>query len=292
MYTFQHFDSWADVCIHIAIMDQTNIIGNLAIPYLCITAKTSSKECLSIHEDFIATMREVDEEIERENKFIDETVTSLKRLREGGSSELSEVSFLKDFFDVTESISDASTPALMNNTAKLVSEWKLNMRKIPHLILDMSEEEWSGIRANIMKKIRKFLLWGVTCLKSYNQDFHALLFLDHAVFKNQYKFIYSACLGLKFIELTITDNDRLNNLVIPPITPNLRKNDSLSNKLKKFEDVHEVISYSGTDECTVCFQRSFTNSKTRFIINDNPDCRHIICSYCMYKCYYILSNQP
>ena len=272
-------------------MDQTNIIGNLAIPYLCITAKTSSKECLSIHEDFIATMREVDEEIERENKFIDETVTSLKRLREGGSSELSEVSFLKDFFDVTESISDASTPALMNNTARLISEWKLNMRKIPHLILDMSEEEWSGIRANIMKKIRKFLFWGVTCLKSYNQDFNTLLFFDEAVFKNHYKVIYSAFISLQFLELVITDNDRINYLVIPPIEPNWAEDSSVINKVKKFENVHEVISNSGTDKCTVCFERSFLNSKTRFIINVNPDCRHIICSYCMFKYSMIKRNK-
>ena len=116
-------------------MDQTNIIGNLAIPYLCITAKMSSKQCLLIHEDFIAIMRNVDEEIERENKYIDETVTSLKRLRKGGLSELSEDNIVKDFFDVTESISDTTTPALMNNTAKLISEWKQNVKIIARLIL-------------------------------------------------------------------------------------------------------------------------------------------------------------
>ena len=57
------------------------------------------------------------------------------------------------------------------------------------------------------------------------------------------------------------------------------------NKLQNFKDLEEVISYSGTDECPICKDRRFRSPETRFIINQ--DCRHIICSYCMYSC---LSN--
>ena len=279
-------------------MDENNIAGNLLIPYLCITAKTSTQDCLSMHDDFIERMSIVHKAKETENTCIDDTVMSIKikRLRADFVSELPIDSIIEDFLKITGSILNIKTPELMNNTKKILTEFNLSMKKVAPSFLNMSEEEWSRNKADLCSMIHNLLFWGMSCLKKYEKDFYGLLFFDNKMFEEHYQDIEQLCMYLEYLELTITDNDRINDLVIPKLSffqiskTNWKDiNFSLVNKLKEIENVHEVIRYSGTDECAVC-DRSFTNPETRFIINDNPDCRHIICSYCMYKCLTTAKN--
>ena len=277
-------------------MDKTSIIGDLVIPYLCITAKMSSQECLLVHEDFLERMRIMDEEIEKENKCIDEIVTNIKTSVTVDFSKLSIDSIMKDFRIVTGSILERRPPVLMNNTVKLLDECFCYMKKVVPSILNMSTEVWSGYREKVCRTVENLELWSIAYLKIYEQDYELKLFLDATVFEACYHEIYNSYRYFNYLERTLdfnnpsTDKIKLHSIFIAEFesfieTPYMR---DFVNKLEKFKDLKELIRYSRTDECPICLDRLFTSPETRFIINGNPDCRHIICSYCMYNCVYIV----
>ena len=159
-------------------MDRSNIIGNLAIPYLCITARTSSEDCLSIHEDFMARMTDADEEIEREDKCIDDIVMRIKTSKNVCFSELSIDSIMKEFYIVTESILNTKKPVLMDNAEKLMVECRIYMKKLMPSVLSMSLEEWLKFRINIFSTVQNLEMWAIACLKIYEHDFVKKLFLS------------------------------------------------------------------------------------------------------------------
>ena len=284
-------------------MDLPNIIENLGFPYLCIRPETSPQDCLKIHEYSIAIIIKAIEEIYDENTRIDNPVMSIKRLREVDSSELTINSIIRDISDVTESILDTKTPALINNTAKLITECELYMKKVLPSILYWSKEDRSRLKTNLYSTIQNISLWTLSSLKTYELDFENTPLLDITVYEIHYKQIRNSFNYFLFLEHILKYNNRSDNLT--KWHPNIfkkqvkteEKNEessssdncsdlNLTTKIKSFKDLEEVVSYSGLDECPVCYAKSFTDPETRFIINENPDCRHIICSCCMYNSLY------
>ena len=279
-------------------MDRANIIRNLAIPYLCITAKTSSKECLFIHEDFTERMTIADEKIEIENECIHDFVTRIKTSTKVCCSELSKDAIMEDFCTLTESILKTETPVLMSNATNLMVEYVIYVKKVVPSVLSMSEEEWIRFKTKIYNTVQNVELWTISCLKIYEHDFEMKLFLENTVFETYYSTLYSEYMYIIFLRNTIAFNNRPTDMIkyhrqynAKSVTASekcSRSKISVSflNKLNDFKDLEEVICNSGTDECPICLTRCFTSPETRFIINGNPDCRHIICSYCMYNCVF------
>ena len=168
--------------------------------------KTSPQECLEIHEDFIARMKAVDEEIEYANKCIDDVVMTIKTSARVSFSKPSLDSIMEDFCTVTESILKTKTPLLyMNNTAKLIDECLCYMQRIVPSVLVMSIEEWSRYKENMYSTVRKLELWTIECLKIHEHDFEkdvSKLEIKIRDFETYYREIYCSYMYFRFLERT------------------------------------------------------------------------------------------